>query len=78
MIYSLALVVFACMFYYTTSLHYFCTTFRLSSYINSQFSRLFNNSSKLRRKWEVQGPAEIPDDFAKQLRVEPLAQGICS
>jgi hypothetical protein len=25
----------------------------------------------------VQGPAEIPDDFAKQLRVEPFAWGIC-
>jgi hypothetical protein len=34
MMYSLALVVFACMFYYTTSLHNFCTTFRLCSYIN--------------------------------------------
>jgi hypothetical protein len=26
---------------------------------------------------QVQGPAEIPDDFAKQLCVEPLAWGIC-
>ena len=26
---------------------------------------------------EIHGPAEIPDDFAKQLWVEPLAWGIC-
>ena len=28
-------------------------------------------------RYLVQGPAEIPDDFAKQLWVEPLAWGIC-
>jgi hypothetical protein len=26
---------------------------------------------------KVQGPAEIPDDLQTQLRVEPLARGIC-
>jgi len=25
----------------------------------------------------IQSPAEIPDDLAKQLSVEPLAWGIC-
>jgi hypothetical protein len=25
----------------------------------------------------IQGPAEIPDDLQTQLRVEPLARGIC-
>jgi hypothetical protein len=26
---------------------------------------------------DVRGPAEIPDDLQTQLRVEPLARGIC-
>jgi len=36
-------------------------------------------SYKKKESWKlyIQGPSEIPDDFAKQLWVEPLAWGIC-
>jgi hypothetical protein len=45
--------------------------------IQSLRNSKFNKNSCIQRVNIIQDPAEIPDDFAKQLCVEPLAWGIC-